>query len=102
MGKDFQRQLNRLYVLLDALVIAGAYLTAWWVLFGNQPDYGVLPFSVYFRALLFILPSWLLLYGLFGLYSGQLTEVDVTDAGTTVTEGAYVRSAYIEDYPNEP
>ena len=73
MGKDFQRQLNRLHVLLDALVIAGAYLTAWCILFGKQPDYGVLPFSVYFRALLFILPSWLLLYGLFGLYSGQRT-----------------------------
>lgn len=40
--------------------------------------------------------------GSFGLYSGQLTEVDVTDAGTTVTEGAYARSSYIEDYPSEP
>jgi hypothetical protein len=71
MGKDFQRQLNRLYTLLDALVIAAAYLLAWFVLFGKRSDYGVLPFSVYLRALLFILPCWLVLFGLFGLYSGQ-------------------------------
>jgi hypothetical protein len=37
----------------------------------------------------------------FGLYSGQLTEVDVTDAGTTVTEGAFELSEYIEDYSDE-
>ena len=73
MGKDFQRQLNRVYTLLDALVIAAAYLLAWFVLFGKRPDYGVLPFSVYLRALLFILPCWLVLFGLFGLYSGQRT-----------------------------
>lgn len=36
--------------------------------------------------------------GNFGLYSSQLTLVDVTDSGSTVTEGAYERSPYIQDY----
>lgn len=37
--------------------------------------------------------------GNFGLYSSQLTEVPVTTVGASVTEGDYVRSVYIEDYP---
>ena len=36
----------------------------------------------------------------FGLYSGQLTAVDVTLTGTTVSESAYELSQYIEDYPS--
>ncbi len=84
MGKDFQRQLNRLYAVLDALVIAAAYLLAWFVLFGKRPDYGVLPFSVYLRALLFVLPCWLCLYGLFGMYSGQRTGGGRAELGKTI------------------
>lgn len=34
----------------------------------------------------------------FGLYAGDLTLVDVNDAGATATETAYTPSAYIENY----
>ena len=87
MGKDFQRQLNRVYTLLDALVIAAAYLLAWFVLFGKRSDYGVLSFSVYLRALLFILPCWLVLFGLFGLYSGQRTGGGRAELKKTIQAG---------------
>lgn len=69
MIKNFQKQLNRLHVVLDALVVAGSYLAAWYILFGMHPDAGVLPSEVYFRALVFIVPVYLCLYAFFGLYA---------------------------------
>ena len=73
MINDFQRQLNRLYVVLDALTVAAAYLLAWLFLFGSHPDMGVLPFEVYFRAMLCVVPVWLVLYSAFGLYAAKRT-----------------------------
>lgn len=73
MMKDFQKRLNRIYVISDALAIIAAYLLAWYVLFGVNPDMGVLPFSVYVRILVLILPSYLFLHMLFGLYATKRT-----------------------------
>jgi len=69
MIKNFQKQLNRLHVVLDALVVAGSYLAAWYILIGMHPDVGVLPREVYFRALVCIVPVYLCLYAFFGLYA---------------------------------
>ena len=73
MIRDFQKQLNRLYVVLDALTVAGAYLLAWLFLFGRRPDMGILPFEIYFRAMLCVVPVWLILYSAFGLYAAKRT-----------------------------
>ena len=48
MIKDNQTRLNRLHVLLDALVIAAAYVFSWFItlksgLFGADPEAGILP-----------------------------------------------------------
>ena len=78
MIKDHQRQLNRIHVVLDALVIGLSYLLAWYLVIG--PDGGALPPAVYFGALWFIIPGFLILNGIFGLYapkrsSGRMTEL---------------------------
>jgi len=69
MIKDYQRQFNRLHVVLDALVIAGSYVLAWFILFGVRGETGVLPHQIYFEALLFVVPVYLILNSLFGLYA---------------------------------
>ena len=35
MIKDNQRYLNRLHVVVDAVVTAASYLLAWWLMFGD-------------------------------------------------------------------
>ena len=35
MIKDNQKFFNRLHVVVDAVVIAGSYLLAWWLMFGR-------------------------------------------------------------------
>ena len=74
MIKDSQRILNRFYLVLDALMIVAAYLAALFVLFGFSTGTGTLPLSVYLRALLGILPVYLLLYAIFGLYAPKRTK----------------------------
>lgn len=60
--------------MLDALVITGAYILAWYmkfVFFWNEQDeagVGVLSQETYFRALYFIVPIYLLIYYFCGLY----------------------------------
>lgn len=69
MIKGNQRQLNRLHIVLDAIVIAFSYLLAWFILFGTNLNTGVLPAEVYFSALVPIIPLYLLLNSIFGLYA---------------------------------
>lgn len=75
MVKDFQKQLNRVHLVLDALMIAAAYLLAWrCVLFGARPGTGLLPFAVYSRVLFLIVPFYLILNAVFGLYAPKRTS----------------------------
>ena len=46
MIKDYQKQLNRLHIVLDALVIIISYLGSWFFLFGERPTTGVLLHSM--------------------------------------------------------
>lgn len=76
MIKDNQTRFNRLHVLLDALVIAAAYVFSWFVTlrsgwFGNV---GVLPTWFYMRALLVIVPVYLLLYAIFHLFTPKRVQ----------------------------
>ena len=54
MIKDNQKFFNRLHVVLDAVVIAGSYLLAWWLMFGSwfaDRSIGVLHVGIYLSAL---------------------------------------------------
>ena len=72
MIKDNQKSLNRVHVVLDALVIILAYILAWVVVVSGWviPLHGrVLEPQVYFAALIFIVPVYLILNGCFHLYA---------------------------------
>lgn len=73
MIKDNQRIFNRLHVVIDAMVIAASYLFAWYLKFKSGfLDYEMgLSAEVYFGALYFIIPGYLLLYQQFDLYGSK-------------------------------
>lgn len=75
--KDNQETLNKLHIVIDALLIAAAYLLAYplrfyvltsFSLFALAPGEGFLRFSEYSRNLLYLLPGYLLIYHMSGLY----------------------------------
>ena len=71
MIKDNQTRLNRMHVLLDILVTVVAYALAWFIVISGKVlplDEGVLKPQVYFMALIFIVPIYLILYASFHLY----------------------------------
>ena len=74
MTKDSQKFLNRCYLVLDALMLVVAYVLGLFVLFGFSTGTGTLPLSVYLRALLGIIPVYLFLYAIFGLYAPKRTK----------------------------
>lgn len=73
MIKDNQASLNRFHVVLDALVTAFSYLTAWFIVIGSgwakQLGKQTLGAEFYFSALVIIVPAYLLLYSFFNLYT---------------------------------
>ena len=73
MIKDNQNRLNRLHVVLDALVTACSYLLAWYIVIGSgwaeHLGKKTLEAGFYFTALIFIIPGYLLLYSFFNLYT---------------------------------
>ena len=71
MIKDNQKRLNRLHFLVDILVTVVAYALAWFIVISGKVlplDEGVLKPQVYFMALIFIVPIYLILYASFHLY----------------------------------
>lgn len=77
MIKDNQRYFNRLHVVVDALVTAGSYLLAWWLMFGSRfadKSIGVLDMGIYFSALYFVIPGYLILYYWFKLYTPKRVQ----------------------------
>ncbi len=77
MIKDNQQHFNRLHVLIDAAVVAGAYLLAWWLKFRSgilDSELGALSFSFYMSALLVMVPGYILLYYAFNLYAAKRVQ----------------------------
>ena len=66
MIKDNQSGLNRLHVVLDALVTVVSYLLAWYIVIGSgwarQLGKQTLEMEFYLGALIVIVPGYLLLY----------------------------------------
>lgn len=76
MIKDNQKYFNRLHVLIDALIVVGSYLLAWFVQIKilTPPDIGVYPDAVYMLVLLPLVPGMLLLYSAFNLYTPKRVQ----------------------------
>lgn len=76
MIKDNQKTFNRLHVLLDALVVVVAYVTAWVLMInGLVPTKGrALHPRYYFAALIVAVPVYLLLYAVFHLYTPKRVQ----------------------------
>ena len=80
MIKENQKRLNRLHILLDALVIFISYLIAYLIMYYNDDAILALSAQVYFSALVIIIPGFLILYEFFELYtpkriSGRRSEI---------------------------
>lgn len=79
MIKENQRQLNGVHVFIDIVVVSLSYLLSWLFMFGNN-NKAVLSKEMYFLALIPIIPLYLLLNAIFGLYapkrvSGRREEI---------------------------
>lgn len=79
MIKDNQKKLNNLQIVLDLIVVIGAYLVAYFFMFYNN-EKSALGFRLYVLALIFLLPLYLILGMVFSLYlprrvSGILKEI---------------------------
>ena len=83
MIKDNQKHLNRIHVVLDALIIVVSYIAAWWIQFTflADPKAGKLPMQVYMMALLFVVPGYLLMYDAFHLYKPKRVSGRMLEAG---------------------
>ena len=77
MIKDNQQHFNRLHVVLDALVVIFSYVLAWWLklsgIFASE-QVGVLSLEFYMKALILIVPLYLLLYYAFNLYTSKRVQ----------------------------
>ena len=73
MIKDNQRYLNRIHVLLDALVTIVSYIAAWWlrIVVFQKPGEGVLAPEAYFVALVVLVPGYLAMYTALNLYKSK-------------------------------
>ncbi len=72
MIKSNQSKFNFLHIVLDAVVTVLSYILAFHIIIGSHIRVdGVqvaLPAYIYYRALIFIVPLYLILYGIFNLY----------------------------------
>ncbi len=77
MIKDNQKRFNRLHVLIDAMVIAAAYILSWFVIIELgwfRTEGQVLPPRIYFGALIIIVPVYLILYMVFRLFTPKRVQ----------------------------
>ena len=83
MIKNNQKKLNILHVLMDALIIVASYWIAWAIKFGSifrEGAFERIGFRAYVIVIIGIVPSFLILYAIFGLYTpkrmhGQKYEI---------------------------
>ncbi len=76
MIKDNQIFFNRMHIVLDGLVVVVSFLLAWSIKFltplaESTPGVTALSAETYFRTLYFIVPGYLVLYGIYNLYSSK-------------------------------
>ena len=96
MIKDNQKYFNRLHVLLDALAVSGSYLLAWYLKMAGpfaEEGVGTLPMNIYFSALYFLVPGYIILYYWYKLYTPKRSQtlereiIDIFKANLTGVAG---------------
>lgn len=77
MIKDNQKILNRIHVVIDAGIIGLSYIIAWYLRFRSgifELDPWYLTLNQYCRLLIYVVPSYLVLYGIFQLYTPKRVQ----------------------------
>ena len=78
MIKDNQKLFNRLHLIMDVLIVIISYAVAWFLHFeilnDLGPEVGILPMESYMRALIVIVPAYILLYYYCNVYKPQRTS----------------------------
>lgn len=77
MIKDNQKYFNRLHLLIDALIVAGSYMLAWFLKFEGpfaDKTKGALEMEFYFSALYFLVPGYILLYYVNKMYTPKRAQ----------------------------
>ncbi|MBU3841008.1 MAG: undecaprenyl-phosphate glucose phosphotransferase, partial [Candidatus Ruminococcus intestinipullorum] len=77
MIKENQKLLNRIQVVLDAVVIIMSYGLSWYIRFRSgffELDPWYLSLREYMRLLIYLVPGYLLLYYIFQLYTPKRVE----------------------------
>lgn len=75
MIKDNQKVFNRLHVLMDVMIMVTSYALAYFIKFYiiGADTSGVLPVRDYFIVLIFLVPGYVILYFLCGVYGPKRT-----------------------------
>ncbi len=75
MIKDNQVYLNRAHVVVDGLIVAGSYITSYFIRFELLWDKNTpadhLPMPVYFSMLYYLVPAYIFLYYMVQLYTSK-------------------------------
>lgn len=110
MIKDNQKYLNRLHLLLDAVIVACSYMLAWYLKFesifaAKKQGIGVLEMKTYFYALYFIVPGYIILYYSFNMYTSKRTarkkfEVYGILKANTIGMLLFIVALYVVNQPN--
>ena len=77
MIKDNQKLLNRLHVVIDAVVIVFSYIASWYLRFKSgifELDPWFLSLQEYAKVLIVIVPGYLVLYYGFQLYTPKRVQ----------------------------
>jgi Undecaprenyl-phosphate glucose phosphotransferase len=84
MIKQNMKHFNRLFVILDMMLIGLSLIISWYIRFksGLLPiDSGYLSFREYMRVIVLVLPTYLILYNFFNLYSPHRTKSLIDELG---------------------
>ncbi len=77
MIKQNMKHLNRIFVVIDAILVAVALFVAWFIRIESgwmEVAPNTLSFEAYMRPLIFLIPAYLLSYNVFNLYRPHRTK----------------------------
>ena len=99
MIKDNQKVLNRVHVVMDALITtisyALAYVIKFYIIDAKTLGVGVLPPKDYFLVLLFLVPAYVLLYYLCNVYGPKRTGKQHREIGAIIKANTVGMALYI-------
>lgn len=74
--EDNEKYFNRLHIVIDVVIIALSYLLAWYFRFQSGIFYWEwsLSFRMYMSALTYVIPAYLILYSVFGVYASNTSK----------------------------